>query len=371
MLLLAIAGGVSIENKTWAQLKVLVDTAQLVPGQLYRITDFRTRHLIPNTTDYNEGAVEPLIVMAITINKLAAEACSETYPQDTLIFELVDTSGRGGTTGRIIRRKDTALNIDMPFDWRAVKLVRWLDAATGQYISLEDNLGTRQLFSVFNNVAAMSNVFIQHDADGNINNLVFKDCDVVTGLYWTKPIAATVINVATVQHMFLLCASTSFTAFAVDRVGGNCIISDLVATKTFSGSTFKANAGRVFTISSNMITGTFDENIVHASAADVFVSDNTMQGMFDRNTLQGNMTYCNFVCGASDNLFNQFDHNTILSHLTAVVPVPVLSDKVIRVNGTRLDYVVATTGEYTAGAVPVGGKVKVNINGTDYFMLVA
>jgi hypothetical protein len=141
-----------ITNQTWAQLKALADAAQLWPGQLYRITDFRTRHLIPNTTDYNEGAIDPLVVMAATVNSLYNEARSEAYPQDMICYELVDSSAAGGDLGRIYSRHDTIKNISVWEDWRAAKYRRWETApGSGIYTILTDNGGAYIDRYMFNN----------------------------------------------------------------------------------------------------------------------------------------------------------------------------------------------------------------------------
>src|SRR3990170_1682707 len=117
----------SIIDKTWAELKALADASSLAPGQLYRITDFRTRHLIPNTTDYNIGPTEPITVTAISVDELAVDAYSEAYPQDVIYYELADSSGSGGDRGRIYFRYDTSddINVAVWEDWRTVKYRRW------------------------------------------------------------------------------------------------------------------------------------------------------------------------------------------------------------------------------------------------------
>lgn len=144
-------------DKTHAELSAMATGATLVPGQLYRITNFRTYHLIPNTTDYNTGSTEVLIVRALTSSTIDKLAMSESYPQDVIYYELVDSSTMGGDRGRIYFRHDTAptKNIAVWEDWRARKYRRWNTQADGlgTYTVLTDNGFPSQDYFMFNNSA--------------------------------------------------------------------------------------------------------------------------------------------------------------------------------------------------------------------------
>lgn len=139
-ILQSIAAGVTIIDKTHAEMLPLVSASELTPGQLYRITDLRTRHLIPNTAEYNIGPTEPMIVTATTVNTLFAEAYSETYPQDIIYYELVDSSTAGGDRGRIYFRHNTVKNISVWEDWRAIKYRRWETTLGSGVFKLFSNL---------------------------------------------------------------------------------------------------------------------------------------------------------------------------------------------------------------------------------------
>ena len=114
---------------------------QLLSGQRYKITDFRTYHLIPNTTDYNEGLIEALIVTAISNNKLDYKVESEEYSKDIIHYELVDSTIQGGDRGRIYYREDTINRIKFSEDFRNTKYRLWntqLDGL-GHYSEFSDN----------------------------------------------------------------------------------------------------------------------------------------------------------------------------------------------------------------------------------------
>ena len=135
-----IVGGASITDQTYAQLAVLESGSLLVKGQLYRVTNHITKHLIPNTSVIRSAsAIEPLIFMAIDVNKFALQAYSQLYPKDIIHYNFDDNSCEDGTwsvplqrytggtarTGKITYRKDTVYNLETHYDWRNVKFRRW------------------------------------------------------------------------------------------------------------------------------------------------------------------------------------------------------------------------------------------------------
>ena len=134
-----------IIDLTYAQLKALVDNSLLSVGQLYRITDYRTYHLIPNSTNvYHTGTTEPLVVKATGANTLDRQVYSETYPQDIIYYKLVDDSGYDSGVsfdrGVIYYRHDTNINTSAWEDWRNLKYRRWeTSLGSGIYTVLNDN----------------------------------------------------------------------------------------------------------------------------------------------------------------------------------------------------------------------------------------
>ena len=121
-------------DTTYSNLTGLKATSGLLSGQLYRISDFI---LFWNNQSINDATLkiaasgEPLIVTAISKNKISHIARSEIYPQDTIYYD-IDASGSysWGTInntaaipnfkGWIYRRVDNLLNIDIPYDWRNI-----------------------------------------------------------------------------------------------------------------------------------------------------------------------------------------------------------------------------------------------------------
>ena len=120
-------GDLSLLEVTYAELAGIISRQELVPYKRYLIKDYQTVHSIPNTTDINTGDVEPLMVTALSADRLDAIAYSSLYPQDTIYYEVENNQAivPGCTKGYIYRRIDEMQNNDFPMDFRNVKFRRW------------------------------------------------------------------------------------------------------------------------------------------------------------------------------------------------------------------------------------------------------
>lgn len=117
----------SLMEVTYAELAGIISRQELVPYKRYLIKDYQTVHTIPNTTDINTGDVEPLMVTALSADRLDVIAYSSLYPQDTIYYEVENNQDMvpGCTKGYIYRRIDEIQNNDFPMDFRNVKFRRW------------------------------------------------------------------------------------------------------------------------------------------------------------------------------------------------------------------------------------------------------
>jgi hypothetical protein len=123
-----------ILNTTYSTLTGLKATGGLLSGQLYRISDFILKW---NNQSINDRTVktgisgEPLIVTALSNDKIYHIAQSQAYPQDTIYYDINATGSYSWGTinnnkaipdfkGWIYRRIDNLLDIDMPYDWRNI-----------------------------------------------------------------------------------------------------------------------------------------------------------------------------------------------------------------------------------------------------------
>lgn len=112
---------------THSELLAEIAAGTLHKGESITISDYRTVHTIPSTTDTNTGDLEPLLVTAISNNELKPEAYSLAFPDDVIYYNPVNdqTKVAGCTKGYIYRRIDTKQFNDFPFDFRQVKFRRW------------------------------------------------------------------------------------------------------------------------------------------------------------------------------------------------------------------------------------------------------
>jgi hypothetical protein len=111
-----------------SDLRDLKDNSNLVAGQWYKILDFETIHLIPNTTDINTGPVEPLYIQAISNNQFGTRVYSDTYVNDIIEFDFNNVLCEDGTTprkGKIEFRHNIQSDTYTYYDWRHAKFRRW------------------------------------------------------------------------------------------------------------------------------------------------------------------------------------------------------------------------------------------------------
>lgn len=119
-------------SKTYAELSVMKSDSELVVGQLYLISDYRTKYTQPVSREILTCSVEPIIVQAITTSSFSTVAHSTLFPQDILYYSFDNNAlnAPGADMGYIMRRVDTLREVDVPFDFRQVKFRRWGITAT-------------------------------------------------------------------------------------------------------------------------------------------------------------------------------------------------------------------------------------------------
>jgi hypothetical protein len=116
-----------IESVTDAQLQAKIAANSLVPGVQYLFSDFRTKHNIEGTTEVHEDMIEPLIVTAVSGNKIGASVKSVTNATDIIEFDFTNRLCEDGITaryGKITFRKDKNGN-EAPYDFRGVIFKRY------------------------------------------------------------------------------------------------------------------------------------------------------------------------------------------------------------------------------------------------------
>lgn len=155
---------------TYAQLDTAISGSTLIPGQKYLLSDYQTVHTIYLTSDTNTGPVEPLILTALTVNSISEIAYSQSYPSDVIIYNRTNTAEMPGATKGFIRRRiDLKKNIDVCFDFRAVKFRAW-QVTQAAYSNLTEYRLNEVVVDSTNSQGFGSDVLFISMAEGNIGN---------------------------------------------------------------------------------------------------------------------------------------------------------------------------------------------------------
>ena len=170
---------VTFFSKSYAEMIVLMAGSELVTGALYEINDFQTIHRITLTTSINTGAVEPLIVKAVSTNKVDMVAFSPLFPNDIIHYDITNSLCEDNLTprpGKITYRMDTKWKVSTHYDFRNVKFRRW--ALNTSIYNLWNSGTTYNANQVV--LDASNNLWISN-SDANLNNTP----SLTTNSYWT------------------------------------------------------------------------------------------------------------------------------------------------------------------------------------------
>lgn len=261
---------------TYLALTTLISTSKLLPNRYYRITDFQTVHNIPNAvgTVVNTGAIEPIIVRALSNNKLYTEATSEQYPQDKLLYEVNNTGHGivGSTKGAILQRIDTKRNISMPYDWRSVKFRRY-KFKPADYVS--------QGYNVSSVVISANKIYVCTKTHATAQ-------PVTDGLYWKELLDDNT------KHLAWSSSSWSIFAPGVAAVTPNIIIpvdaNDFVDVVTFPNITSTVTGDDIFNVNYTYQASGVLPNIVFYTNGQSFAFCNTTI-LNEGTTLSANNTF--------------------------------------------------------------------------------
>jgi hypothetical protein len=141
---------------TYLQLVAAIGANGLVTGQKILLTDYQTAQYIPFSgaspdgiggEEVNLGAIEPLLLTAISSNEVSLFAESTLFPQDIILYRpiMADRSyeyAAGQGKGCIIFRQDALKNVSRDYDYRNVVFRRWETVVgNGVYLSYQKVVG--------------------------------------------------------------------------------------------------------------------------------------------------------------------------------------------------------------------------------------
>lgn len=322
--------GVNITNITYSALLALKTAGTMTIGY-YRITDYRTMQLIPNTTVTRTGSLEPLIIFATSASTLDIQVYSVLYPTDYIEYDLIDATtenpGGGVSKGRISFRKETVQDISAYTDWRNVKYRRWeTSSGNGTYTALTDPGGGeahRDFFMFGNNINTSTNTFTAV-INGNTPSSYYR---FNLGLN-LSPYNAVFGNTAGGIHIQSVNESTISNGFILNNIadvsqtiiGPNCEGNTLYQlTTSIIGSGFFSNGGSTGSIYGSTIGNNCSFNsicgIIESTIIGTGFSYNNSNG-FNNCTIGNDFSYNSVKNISSSTIGNSFSNNTIGSDMS-------------------------------------------------------
>ena len=287
--------GVVATNIVFSQLETLISTSQLIAGSWYKITDFQTAHYIQfsdsiGDEEIHTGAIEPMLVQAVSSSELATEIWSTVYPTDKITWKPIFNDRDydavlGQSTGVITSRYDTLLKLYRDYDWRNVIFRRWETVSgSGDYNNYTDTGFAFQDFPPFNLILGAFDVSVGSGLElGQIglglpyqlDNVVFQlDC--------------------TVSKVSLGATSTFQELFAVNNID---VLIDQLCLLEFVNNNIKY-----------VLSNQFDGGVRHNTLVELAESE--LSDDFANNT--GTFFINNSIDGAfEDNNFSYLENNIV------------------------------------------------------------
>lgn len=342
--------GENFTDITYEDFVTAIGSSSLTEGMIYRITDFKTDYVIPNTSQQFaalHGVTEVLRVTATGVNTYNPVVVGENYPEDIITWTHENLWGNysGGSTGHIYFREDPTRQIRFGFDFRVVKYRRWEKVeGSGLYDSYQDTeLGYQDVlhityinnpeYQVCNNInmagcyTTTNNVF----GEGDIKNIEassanFKDNTVIMGGFSDMQFSSHAMgNIfygsGTEGNYFNLVAGDNFNynVFSGDiinfNVGQGFEYNEIdEITNTVMGSNCSYNEGNTILdckIGNGFYNNTFNQQFNTISHCDIGndFAQNNINTIFDANIIGHSFG----VNGTNDINCDQFNNNVILA----------------------------------------------------------
>lgn len=225
---------------TWTVLKSLKDNSQLVPGQQYRITDYKCTTTQTDTQSANH--IFDIIVIADSVNKLNCKARAVLHKDDTyftnsqldkweLWYDLDndvtkynwadETKGKG-----VIYRMIDEFGNDCPYDFKNIQFKRHkilrVNSESSRLVGKFTTLGVSYIDASYN-ASKYLYTFSWIDGSGNVldysivgNSLAFKNNKHCIGVYSNKIHPISDYKTAYTENLTVLCYGLNDICFISD-----------------------------------------------------------------------------------------------------------------------------------------------------------
>lgn len=313
----------STHQVTYSEFDALVGSSSLNVGDVYIITDFKTRHYVQysdatgdgtgGSEDVNVGTGEQLCVIATSTNTYDNRARSISYPDDIIIWEhdvvdgQLDHAGGVSSTGHILYRKSVNGN-ERDYDFREVRFRRWNDGS-GNYNVIR---------KIDAPVPGDYVDLLPHDENYHYNNKVGSSFTQSGSIYYMDNVVFGTPSYAAYNNIKRGSgAHISSSTFSNNNIGDVSItnfIGDITSNNqivSISGATFGNTTNNNIGIISNSDMGTVSNNKV--SEVSNSAIDNLTSNTLDKISYQVSTTINNNTGGVLEsNISNIISQNTFV-----------------------------------------------------------
>lgn len=356
-----IKGGVggAIIPGTYDEIKELAESDSLLVGNKYLITDFRTRYRLfdPDIDGdvFQEGSIEPLIVVAATTSEFTGMAISTVYPEDEIVYQFenidilaelttkfangsqdpdiiadaqqiaanivsdINFTAYGADRGYIEYRKDRRNRLAAHYDWREYKFKRFENPdIPGVYSEWNFNgEAEKQLLTFFNfkdpyaESLANQNYKIVDTSIGALyrdgylvaNNVVlYADVDAPSNIQCYDNVInnADIFNLSgRVFYQNYIDADQFERNICVPlSPGGAAFYSNFIQGRTVSANNFAGQVSNNAIIASNITSNTFGSPTSQPTQFCNFSENQIVKSNFQNNTFKSQSFVRNMLSGA-------------------------------------------------------------------------
>lgn len=318
----------NFEEITYSSLVAKIAISELVEGKFYKITDFKSCYDQPNydasgapiiTGNYKEASVSPIIVLAISSDKLHAQAYQPAFPNDNIKYDINwDTTEvtSGTALGRITERIDE-FNNRTDYDHRFIEFRRY--KLYYYDINTQGKTGTVQVSSVMTvsnyKTATVTGTGTAFTTEVSVNDIIAipaMNSDV--NLQFCKVTAITNDTQMTIQGYFLSTAPASSKFYATSNYSNmsyrmSNIVSDALV---FSEDTLFGQLETLNAEHNNNYFGNTANLFSEYSLTFLLPNNVAVSGPFSNNTFKDGCRNNSFDDDMTNNIVeNNFRNNSI------------------------------------------------------------